>query len=56
MKAHCPSCDNDAEMILYGNGRAACSVCGSDGRWVDRPPRAYLTVFRGTRLSAMAAW
>lgn len=32
--AHCPSCDNDAEMILYGSGKAACSVCGSNGRWV----------------------
>jgi len=33
-KAHCPSCDADAEMVLYGSGRATCSVCGSQGRWV----------------------
>ncbi len=33
-KAHCPECDNDAEMILYGGGKAACSVCGTIGRWV----------------------
>lgn len=32
--AHCPSCDTDAEMVLYGDGKAACSVCGSSGRWV----------------------
>jgi hypothetical protein len=32
--ARCPACFNDAEMILYGDGRAGCSVCGSDGRWV----------------------
>jgi hypothetical protein len=31
--AHCPSCDNDAEMILYGDRKAGCSVCGSIGRW-----------------------
>jgi hypothetical protein len=32
--ATCPSCGNDAEMILYGEGKAACSICGSIGRWV----------------------
>jgi hypothetical protein len=32
--AHCPSCDQDAEVILYGEGQAGCSVCGSLGRWV----------------------
>ncbi len=32
--AQCPACFNDAEMILYGNGRAGCSACGADGRWV----------------------
>ena len=34
VKAHCPVCDADAEMILYGEGKAGCSVCGSVGRWV----------------------
>ena len=33
VKAHCPWCDNDVEMILYGSGKAACSVCGESGRW-----------------------
>jgi hypothetical protein len=34
VKAHCPSCDTDAEIILYGDGKAGCSICGSVGRWV----------------------
>ncbi len=34
VQAHCPSCDNEVEMILYGGGRAGCSVCGRTGRWV----------------------
>lgn len=33
VKAHCPWCDNDAEMIRFGDGNAGCSVCGSVGRW-----------------------
>ena len=32
-RAHCLSCDGETEMVLYGNGRAACSVCGSTARW-----------------------
>jgi hypothetical protein len=32
--AQCPACFNQAEMILYGDGRAGCSACGADGRWV----------------------
>ena len=32
--AHCPVCDADAEMILYGDDKVGCSVCGSIGRWV----------------------
>jgi hypothetical protein len=32
--AHCPACDITAEMILYGEGKAACSVCGNISRWV----------------------
>jgi hypothetical protein len=31
--ADCPACGNTVEMVLYGNGRAACLVCGSDARW-----------------------
>jgi hypothetical protein len=34
LRAHCPSCDNEVEMILYGDSKACCSVCGSVGRWV----------------------
>ncbi len=32
--ATCPACGNDAEMVLYGEGRAACSICGTAARWV----------------------
>lgn len=32
--AHCPSCDRDTDMILYGSGRAGCAVCGATRRWV----------------------
>ena len=32
--AHCPTCDRETEMILYGSGQAGCSTCGSTGRWV----------------------
>ena len=32
--AHCPVCDRDADVILYGDGKAACSVCGTSGRWM----------------------
>ena len=31
--ATCPACGTQAEMVLYGQGRAACSVCGSAARW-----------------------
>ena len=34
MKAECPTCENEADMVLYGNGRAACSVCGTVGYWM----------------------
>ena len=27
--AECPTCENDAEMVLFGDGRAACSLCGT---------------------------
>ena len=31
--AECPTCENEAEMVLYGDGRAACSICGTAARW-----------------------
>jgi len=34
VKAKCPACENEVEMVLYGEGRAACSICGSAARWV----------------------
>jgi len=35
-KAACPSCGFEADFVLYGEGRAACTVCGSAARWVAR--------------------
>lgn len=32
----CPACDSQAEMVLYGDGHAACTVCGTPARWVLR--------------------
>lgn len=32
--ATCPSCDAEAEMILYGDGKATCSLCAAPARWV----------------------
>ena len=32
---HCPVCDSDAEMILYGSDQAGCSICGTTGRWAQ---------------------
>ena len=32
--ARCPTCDAEAQMVLYGQGRAACSICGTAARWV----------------------
>jgi hypothetical protein len=34
VKADCPFCFSQTEMILYGDGKAGCSACGADGRWV----------------------
>jgi hypothetical protein len=31
--AECPACGNEAEMVLYGNGRAAYALCGTAARW-----------------------
>lgn len=32
--ATCPSCNMDVEMVLYGSGKAACTVCGAPARWI----------------------
>ena len=34
VQADCPFCFSQTEMILYGDGKAGCSACGADGRWV----------------------
>jgi len=31
--AECPACGSEAEMVLFGDGRAACSICGTAARW-----------------------
>ena len=31
--AECPACGDETEMVLYGNGRAACAICGTAARW-----------------------
>ncbi|HLA89598.1 MAG TPA: hypothetical protein VJL28_04085 [Gemmatimonadaceae bacterium] len=33
VQAVCPTCGAEAEMVLYGAGRAACTVCGTSARW-----------------------
>lgn len=33
VRAECPTCGAETEMVLYGGGRAACSVCGAHARW-----------------------
>ena len=33
VKATCPSCGLDAEFVLYGKGKASCTVCGTAARW-----------------------
>ncbi len=32
--APCPSCGLTSEFVLYGDGKATCSVCGTNARWV----------------------
>ena len=32
--ATCPECDASTEFVLYGAGKATCSVCGVPARWV----------------------
>jgi hypothetical protein len=34
-KAMCPSCGLEAEFILYGAGKASCTVCGTAAKWVS---------------------
>jgi hypothetical protein len=29
----CPSCGLETEMVLYGEGRASCTACGTAARW-----------------------
>lgn len=31
--AECPVCEEEAELVLYGTGRAACVLCGTAARW-----------------------
>ena len=33
LTATCPSCELEVEMVLYGSGMAACTVCGAAARW-----------------------
>lgn len=33
LRSTCPSCDRETDMVLYGDGRATCSECGSPARW-----------------------
>jgi hypothetical protein len=33
LKSPCPACDRETEFVLYGDGRAACTECGSPARW-----------------------
>ncbi|HEU5218632.1 MAG TPA: hypothetical protein VFU23_08230 [Gemmatimonadales bacterium] len=31
--ARCPSCEEDQDIVLYGDGRAICSHCLGESRW-----------------------
>lgn len=33
VRSLCPSCGLENDMVLYGEGRAACTACGSPARW-----------------------
>ena len=33
VRSLCPSCGFESEMVLYGEGRAACTSCGTSARW-----------------------
>ena len=32
--AECPTCEAEAEFVLYGDGKATCGICGTPARWV----------------------
>ncbi len=32
--ATCPSCGLEGEFVLYGQGQASCTLCGTRARWV----------------------
>ena len=34
VKATCPSCGLECEFVLYGKGKASCTVCGTAAKWV----------------------
>ncbi|MDH5233831.1 MAG: hypothetical protein OEW77_02660 [Gemmatimonadota bacterium] len=34
VNATCPTCEVQVEMVLYGGGKAACTVCGAAAHWV----------------------
>lgn len=34
VNAICPSCGLVSEMVLYGGGKAACTICGAEARWL----------------------
>jgi hypothetical protein len=33
VKALCPACGLEVEFVLYGKGKAACTVCGTAAKW-----------------------
>lgn len=33
VRSVCPACDRETDLVLYGNGRAACTECGRPARW-----------------------
>jgi len=34
VRSLCPSCGLESDMVLYGEGRAACTSCGTAVRWM----------------------
>jgi len=34
VRASCPACDAETEIVLFGDGKAVCSICGTPARWV----------------------
>ena len=33
VRAACPACDRETDLVLYGDGHAACTECGTPSRW-----------------------